>query len=301
MDGGWSDRPRDSGRWGPALLLQLREHRREARCLHVGQGASGRLFATFPLLERGVNLPGRMGRPLRSSLDRADALLGTLGAGWVRGLLGVASLGRSSPGASALVHLGRQKGLPGEFLPSAIQSLASSPGPGTRLFAAQQQELLAPAARRWPLEKLLAARPDAARGKSLFQKARCNTCHIVRGEGTDFGPELSDIGTRLTSQQLFAAILNPSQTISLGYEGGTIGLENGSLLNGFVTSESETSVGLRIQGGLLKDLFKADIRTRKAMGISLMPAAIDATLAPQDLVDLVGWLKTLQARKANKR
>ena len=29
--------------------------------------------------------------------------------------------------------------------------------------------------------------------------------------------------------------------------------------------------------------------------------AIDATLAPQDLVDLVGWLKTLQARKANKR
>jgi len=37
------------------------------------------------------------------------------------------------------------------------------------------------------------------------------------------------------------------------------------------------------------------------MGISLMPAAIDATLAPQDLVDLVGWLKTLQARKTNKR
>jgi len=215
-------------------------------------------------------------------------------------LLAVAALGRSSPGASALVHLVRQKGLPDEFLPSAIQSLASSPGPGTRLFAAQQQELLAPAARRWPLEKLLAARADAGRGKSLFQKARCNTCHIVRGEGTDFGPELSDIGTKLTSPQLFAAILNPSQTISLGYEGVTIGLKNGSVLNGFVTSESETSLGLRIQGGLLKDLFKADIRTHKAMGISLMPAAIDATLAPQDLVDLVGWLKTLRNNEANK-
>ena len=215
-------------------------------------------------------------------------------------LLAIAALGRSSPGASALVQLVRQKGLPGEFLPSAIRSLASSPGPGTRLFAAQQQELLAPAARRWPLEKLLAARPDAGRGKSLFQKARCNTCHIVRGEGTDFGPELSDIGTKLTSPQLFAAILNPSQTISLGYEGVTIGLKNRTVLNGFVTSESETSLGLRIQGGLLKDLFKADIRTRKAMGISLMPAAIDATLAPQDLVDLVGWLKTLRNNEANK-
>ncbi|MEE3230740.1 MAG: c-type cytochrome, partial [Planctomycetota bacterium] len=215
-------------------------------------------------------------------------------------LLAIAALGRSSPGASALVHLVRQKGLPGEFLPSAIRSLASSPGPGTRLFAAQQQELLAPAARRWPLEKLLAARADAARGKGLFQKARCNTCHIVRGEGTDFGPELSDIGTKLTSPQLFAAILNPSQTISLGYEGVTIGLKNGTVLSGFVTSESETSLGLRIQGGLLKDLFKADIRTRKAMGLSLMPAAIDATLAPQDLVDLVGWLKTLRNNEANK-
>ena len=215
-------------------------------------------------------------------------------------LLAIAALGRSSPGASALVQLVRQKGLPGEFLPSAIRSLASSPGPGTRLFAAQQQELLTPAARRWPLEKLLAARPDAGRGKSLFQKARCNTCHIVRGEGTDFGPELSDIGTKLTSPQLFAAILNPSETISLGYEGVTIGLKNGTILNGFVTSESETSLGLRIQGGLLKDLFKADIRTRKAMGLSLMPAAIEATLAPQDLVDLVGWLKTLRNNEANK-
>jgi putative heme-binding domain-containing protein len=100
---------------------------------------------------------------------------------------------------------------------------------------------------------------------------------------------------------LFAAILDPSQTISLGYEGVTIGLKNGSVLIGFVTSESETSLGLRIPGGLLKDLFKTDIRTRKAMNISLMPAAIDATLSPQDLVDLVGWLKTLPARKTNKR
>ena len=99
---------------------------------------------------------------------------------------------------------------------------------------------------------------------------------------------------------MFAAILNPSETISLGYEGVTIGLKNGTILNGFVTSESETSLGLRIQGGLLKDLFKADIRTHNAMGISLMPAAIDATLAPQDLVDLVGWLKTLRNNEANK-
>ena len=199
-----------------------------------------------------------------------------------------------------LVQLVKQKKLPNEFLSPAIQSLTVSPGPETRMFAAEQQKLLVPAALRWPLEKLLAAKPDVAKGHAAFQKARCITCHVVRDEGRDFGPALSDIGTKLKSKQLFEAILKPSRTISLGYEGVLVVTEDGTIHSGFVTSESKTTLSLRIPGGLRKDVPKANIEIRKTMKVSLMPTGIDAILSPQELVDLVGWLKTLRTVKPTK-
>jgi len=205
-------------------------------------------------------------------------------------LLAITALGRSSSGAGVLMQLVQQKKLPAKFMPPAIRSLASSPGPNTRSFAAQQQELLTPVGKRWPIELLLATKPDASKGMAVFQKAGCIACHIVQGEGLDFGPELSDIGNKLSSEQLFEAILNPNQTISLGYEGVNVTLKDGIQLIGFVTSESKTTLSLRIPGGLRKDVLKANIKTRTAMKASLMPTVLEATISPQELVDLVGWL-----------
>ena len=205
-------------------------------------------------------------------------------------LLAITALGRSSSGAGVLMQLVQQKKLPAKFMSPAIQSLAASPTPNTRSFAAQHQKLLMPAGKRWPIELLLTAKPNAFKGKAVFQKAGCIACHIVQGEGLDFGPELSDIGNKLSSEQLFEAILKPNQSISLGYEGVNIALKDGTQLIGFVTSESKTVLSLRIPGGLRKDVAKANIKTRAVMKDSLMPAGLDAVISPQELVDLVGWL-----------
>ncbi|MDC0144807.1 c-type cytochrome, partial [Verrucomicrobia bacterium] len=205
-------------------------------------------------------------------------------------LLAITALGRSSSGAGVLMQLVQQKKLPAKFMSPAIQSLAASPSPNTRSFAAQHQKLLMPAGKRWPIELLLTAKPNAHKGKAVFQKAGCIACHIVQGEGLDFGPELSDIGNKLSSEQLFEAILKPNQSISLGYEGVNIALKDGTQLIGFVTSESKTVLSLRIPGGLRKDVAKANIKTRAVMKDSLMPAGLDAVISPQELVDLVGWL-----------
>tara|TARA_Y100001934_G_C12359565_1_gene779914 strand:- start:7 stop:2964 length:2958 start_codon:yes stop_codon:yes gene_type:complete len=211
----------------------------------------------------------------------------------------IMSLGRSSSGAVALMQLLRQKTLPTEFLVPAIRSLALSPGPNTRAYAAQQQEMLALASNRWPMKKLLMGKPDITNGKAVYQKAGCITCHIVRGEGIDFGPELSDIGTKLNSEQLFAAILNPTETISLGYEGVIVGMKDGTQHIGFVTSDSNTTLGLRISGGLEKDISKANIKTLNAMKGSLMPSYLNTAITSQELVDLVGWLASQKSSSKN--
>jgi putative heme-binding domain-containing protein len=204
--------------------------------------------------------------------------------------LAITSLGRSSSGADLLMLLVKEKKLSADLVAPAIRSLAASPGPNTRAFAAQHQKLRAPIGKAWPMELLLAAKPNPAKGQAAFQKAGCIACHVVRGEGLDFGPELSDIGTKLSGEQLFDAILHPNQTISLGYEGVNVTLKDRTQLIGFVTGESETTLSLRIPGGLRKDVPKAAIKTRTVMKDSLMPPGLVGAISSQELVDLVAWL-----------
>jgi putative membrane-bound dehydrogenase-like protein len=214
-----------------------------------------------------------------------------------RRLGAIRAIARSKTGGQQLVRMVKREEVAKRFLRTAIQSLASSADPGPRLFAAQQQALLPPLANRPSLQELLAAKPNLAMGKVAFQKAGCSACHLVNGEGIDFGPELSAIGTKLTAEQLFTAILDPSQSITLGYEGVQVETKDGPNLVGFVISESETTLHLRLPGGLQRDLELTTIKTRKPMKQSLMPAGLETAISSQELVDLVEWLRTLPAAK----
>ena len=212
-------------------------------------------------------------------------------------LLAIAAMGQTSTPARELVKLVQQNKLPQEFLAPAIRALTLSPGPDTRMFAAGKVHLLVPAEGRWPLEKLLAASPNISQGLAAFQKGGCIKCHKIGDQGQDFGPALSAIGTKLTSKQLFSAILKPSETISQGYEGVIVVTDEGTLHTGFVTTETKETLTLRIPGGLQKEIPKETIDFRQRSKVSLMPAGIDAVLLPRELVDLVGWLKTQRTVK----
>ncbi len=214
-----------------------------------------------------------------------------------RRLGAIRAIARSKTGAQQLVRMVKRHEIAKPFLRTAIQSLASSADPGPRLFAAQQQALLPPLADRPSLQKLLAAKPNPAMGKAAFQKAGCSACHLVNGAGIDFGPELSEIGTKLNPEQLFTAILEPSQSITLGYEGIQVETKEGSHLIGFVISESETTLHLRLPGGRQRDLELTTIKTRQPMKQSLMPAGLESAISSQELVDLVEWLRTFPAAK----
>ncbi|MBN84063.1 MAG: dehydrogenase [Planctomycetaceae bacterium] len=213
-------------------------------------------------------------------------------------LLAIAAMGQSAVPARELVRLVEQNKLPKEFLAPAVRALTLSPGPGTRMFAAGKVELLVPAGGRWPLPRLLATTPDITRGFAAFQKGGCIKCHKIGDLGQEFGPALSAIGSKLTSQQLFSAILKPSETISQGYEGVTVVTDQGTLHTGFVITDTKETLTLRIPGGLQKEIPKESIEVRNRSKVSLMPQGIDAVLLPRELVDLVGWLKTQRTGKA---
>ena len=88
---------------------------------------------------------------------------------------------------------------------------------------------------------------DAAHGKDVFKTATCVTCHIVNGEGTNFGPELSEIGTKLPKEAIYTSILYPSAGISMGYEGWIISTKDGDDLDGMIASQTADEIVLKAQ------------------------------------------------------
>jgi len=58
---------------------------------------------------------------------------------------------------------------------------------------------------------------DAHRGRGVFVRLACFTCHTVAGEGfpppTVHGPDLTDVGTHHPSGYLFESILNPDAVV----------------------------------------------------------------------------------------
>ena len=122
----------------------------------------------------------------------------------------------------------------------------------------------------------------------------CISCHQVNGEGIDFGPKLSEIGTKLGKDALYDAILEPSAGISFGYEGWAFTLKNGDEFLGLLMSETEDELAVKIQGGLVNKYQKREVAQREVQKQSIMPEGLATNLTAQELVDLVEYLASLK-------
>lgn len=136
-------------------------------------------------------------------------------------------------------------------------------------------------------------------GKEIF-KTQCGTCHLVNGEGTDFGPGLSEIGDKLSPQALYRSILYPDQGISFGYEGYSFKMKDGSEVFGMIASETEDEIEVKYISNK-QIVRKADIVSKEQISNSLMPSNLQAGMSEQDLVDLVEYLKSLKGKLTVKR
>jgi putative membrane-bound dehydrogenase-like protein len=133
---------------------------------------------------------------------------------------------------------------------------------------------------------------DVAHGHEVFN-AICSTCHMVNGQGTDFGPQLSEIGSKLSRQALYKAILYPDLGISFGYEGYSFEMKDGSKAFGMITSETGNQVTLKYIDNI-QTFNKTDIISRTPVSNSMMPSNLQSNIGEQDLVDLVEYLMTLK-------
>ena len=208
----------------------------------------------------------------------------------------VEALALSRPGENQLLELARNGTLPDDVKFTAAALLGRSGDAKIRDQITKALDLPpAPGtADLPPLADLLRMRGNPQRGAAAFEKATCATCHQARGKGINFGPDLSEIGNKLSAEGLYEAILYPSNAIAHGYAGVSITTHANDALAGFISSETDEKVTLSMAGGLTRDLAHKDIRTRVELGQSLMPAGLAGLLTPQELADLVAYLRSLQ-------
>ncbi len=137
---------------------------------------------------------------------------------------------------------------------------------------------------------------SVARGRDLFVEhpaAQCTRCHTVRNAGSDVGPNLTGVATRLTREQILESLLEPSARIAAGY--GTVGitLKNGKRVDGTLKEESATDVVI-VAGTPPAEqrIAKTEIAER-TNPVSAMPP-IGVIVKPRDVRDLVAYLGTLR-------
>ena len=196
-------------------------------------------------------------------------------------------------GEPRLLALVKAKKLPKDLEPAAAAVFAVAWRPEIRNEAAKFLKVEAPDGKPLPpLPELLKMKGTPAEGEKVFA-TYCYTCHQVNGKGNNFGPGLSEIGSKLAKQGLYNAILYPDAGISFGYEGYVIKLKDGSEIQGIVTSKTETDLQVKLPGGMLQKTKISEVVSQTEMAGSMMPRF---PLGEADLVNLVEYLATLKKK-----
>jgi putative heme-binding domain-containing protein len=170
---------------------------------------------------------------------------------------------------------------------TAYRSNIREEGPGYLKIPGSKEGKVLP-----PMEALLEKDGVASGGKIVFTNL-CSTCHQVNGEGVNFGPNLSEIGDKLSKQALYTSILYPDQGISFGYEAYLIKLKDGSTAFGRILSQTEEKIDLQYITST-QSVKTSDVVTKTKMENSLMPANLHSSMSEQELVDLIAYLQSLK-------
>jgi putative membrane-bound dehydrogenase-like protein len=207
---------------------------------------------------------------------------------------------RTKAGASEVLKLAEAKAFDESFAPAlsaALQTAALDAGQQAavaKLFPAPAGKDSKPLP---PLAELAQRKGNAGNGQKLFATAgKCATCHIVNDQGKEVGPNLTEIGSKLSRQALFESIIYPSAGISHNYETYLAVLKDGTSFNGVLVSQADDSVTLRNIEAITKTIAKNDIDELLKQKLSVMPADLAKLLSIEELTDIVEYLTTLKKK-----
>ena len=148
-----------------------------------------------------------------------------------------------------------------------------------------------------PITQLITMQGDARNGRLIYNTTgTCHKCHIVNKIGREIGPDLSEIGSKLSSLAMFESILYPSAGISHDYEAYSLVLASGTTVNGLITSDTDERISIKSDDGIVRTFRTSEIDEKVKQKISLMPADLQKVMTAQEIADVVVYMQTLKKK-----
>lgn len=170
---------------------------------------------------------------------------------------------------------------------------ASEPVPAPTAPSAEQ---LAALEKRLPaFVAALNQKHDVEEGRALFTAA-CSVCHRSHGIGVAVGPDL-DAEFQRAPEVILRDVLFPHEAQRPGFETVMAKTQRGETLIGIATSDSPTSVTLRLPGGSERAVLRKRATISTVRNVSLMPAAFGDGLTTTQIANIIAFLRQQPAAK----
>jgi putative heme-binding domain-containing protein len=153
--------------------------------------------------------------------------------------------------------------------------------------------------RRWTVEEALpiveqkSRKPDFEQGKLMYAAGRCSSCHTMRGEGGNIGPDLTQLGTRFSAKDMLESIIEPNKVVSDQYAATVLTMNDGSSILGRVTNENESTYFISqnpFAPEVIREIPKPDVQGKKYSYISVMYPGLINGMNEEELKDLIAYL-----------
>ena len=153
--------------------------------------------------------------------------------------------------------------------------------------------------KRWTMEEALAVvesdstARDFENGKKMYAAALCSSCHQMAGSGNNIGPDLTQLGTRFTKEDMLEAIIEPNNAISDQYASKVFDLKNGNSVVARLQREDENAYYV-IQNPFspdeIREIPKSEVRRVSISNVSMMLPGMINRLNEEELKDLIAYL-----------
>jgi len=234
----------------------------------------------FPTPESVTRILGAFQHPLDSELTFSlESTLGALRPVWEQARQQGHDLAADNPTAAAFldrVAAGNDRGREVTSLVKSIVEHYEKDGHRTTLTA-----------------RLNGLEGNPNDGAAVFKRA-CQACHRVGGEGSEFGPNLSDVGKRLRNEEILESILFPNKKLDPKYRATNVLTVDGKAYSGLVIGETDDELSLLVGQGTLQKIPQADIDQRQEVEVSSMPEHLHEGLSGVEFLDLLKFLAAQQ-------
>ena len=144
---------------------------------------------------------------------------------------------------------------------------------------------------------LLSMQGDSREGKKLyFEMAglQCRNCHRVHQHGKEVGPDLTQIGKKLSRAELLENIIQPSKKIDEKYFTYVIETRSGKLHNGLLIKKEESGFTLKNPKNEILEIPHTEIESVVIQKKSIMPDQLLRDLTIEQAAHLLAYFESLK-------